>query len=135
MINYLQVPGPWNDGIKRSCFKYCEYKCNIVKTEMGIYCGYVKIHRKNKLYKYLKNNKNFIEKNIDCHGGITFISVDNNNLKIGFDCAHHGDLIPTLLMVCGIITPYNTYKTAAFARLQVINIVHQLVKIGEKYED
>lgn len=71
------------------------FKSDQLKNEW--YCGYVCIENylnikelKFKYFKYLK----YFENNIDCHGGITFFDVlDDNKLYIGFDCNHFGDSI------------------------------------------
>ena len=61
----------------------------VYRTDLGHLCGYVRIP----LYSTLDG-----EKEIDCHGGITFqgerdFGTTNGNY-IGFDCAHLGDWTP-----------------------------------------
>lgn len=71
---------------------YKEYEYLITFTDMGSRCGYVAI----------PDGQTINIDEIECHGGITFEGTDHNakdllpikcnDLWIGFDCAHFGDM-------------------------------------------
>jgi len=68
------------------------------------YCGYVKIPKNHKYYKF-----RYKLLNIDIHGGISFAEYIENDLWIGWDYAHHGDdkieydLIDIIKDCCSVI--------------------------------
>lgn len=60
--------------------------CQIQRNFFGKYwCGYVTIPNDYPKFDY--------EGEIECHGGITYQESVKDGIKIGFDCAHSGDLI------------------------------------------
>ena len=56
----------------------------------GHLCGYVQIPRNHPYFK-----KDALEMDIDAHGGLTYNQFCFDHW-IGFDCAHSGDIIPSL---------------------------------------
>jgi hypothetical protein len=55
-------------------------------------CGYVVLTEDNKFWY-----KDYDEVPVQVHGGLTYASSDeNDNWILGFDCAHSGDLVPSL---------------------------------------
>jgi hypothetical protein len=57
------------------------------------------------------------------HGGITF----NDGVKMGFDCAHAGDLVPHARMRADFSNPaYETYRNMYFVKEQLKNLAAQL---------
>lgn len=66
-------------------------KCFMQRNPSGAWCGYTIIPKSFPL--------DFEQEiNLNCHGGVTYQSVNiDGDLVIGFDCSHHGDLIPGLL--------------------------------------
>ncbi len=83
------------DEIIKSEGDYYEWtntlKCFIQRNHMNAWCGYTIIPKSFPI--------DFEQEiNINCHGGVTYQSVDENgDLIVGFDCAHSGDLVPKLL--------------------------------------
>lgn len=63
-------------------------KCFIQRNHMKAWCGYTIIPKSFPL--------DFEQEiNLNCHGGVTYQSTNTDgDLVIGFDCTHHGDLIP-----------------------------------------
>ena len=63
---------------------------------------------------------------LDVHGGVTF----DDGTKVGFDCAHAGDLIPTRHVLTGaygdIHKPPQTYRNWAFVEREVDKLAKQL---------
>ena len=133
--------GEWVEEFDRVIFEYMDYECMVhraykgdKKTNLffsGHLCGYVKIEGKD-----LLQNQSAI-KQISCHCGITYNSLFKYNSVypenwIGFDCAHEGDIIPSIEMIRK--TSKNcTYKNVEFCMMQCMNIVNQLIWI-EKVE-
>lgn len=91
--------------------KYKDYEYLVVLNTLGHRCGYVAIPPNHKYantplkkYEFLKNGQQYYDYdslNIECHGGLTFMSPDHG-LKallstpctdqwIGFDCGHCND--------------------------------------------
>lgn len=76
-------------------FTYCGWKCYISEIDWsGHLCGYVRIPIAHKLHGKDYCDKDFPDFNV--HGGITYSGPDDDMIGwvIGFDCAHHGDLLP-----------------------------------------
>jgi hypothetical protein len=66
-------------------------KCFIQRNSMNSWCGYVVIPKTFPI-DFEK------EINLNCHGGVTYQSINTDgDLVAGFDCAHHGDLVPKLV--------------------------------------
>jgi hypothetical protein len=86
-----------------------EFPCFMKRNMMGVWCGYVIIHKSN---KYSNREKGFRDQdieNLNVHGGITAYNqlgeTDNlgqvdltgsisNYWALGFDCGHVSDVIP-----------------------------------------
>ena len=88
----------------------------VYRTDLGHLCGYVRIPLDSTLDG---------EKEINCHGGITFqgerdFGTTNGNY-IGFDCAHLGDWTPFDFGLGG-----ETYKDTNFVLNELKHIVKQL---------
>lgn len=94
--------GEWVEEPDLIEFTHHEIKCKIVRTVKkesceeeryfgGSLCGYVIIPIGHELY-----SKDYQDINIDVHGGLTFGEYNEKEHWIGFDCAHLGDLIPSM---------------------------------------
>lgn len=69
--------------------------CEIVRNgDMGNLCGYVYIPKYSKLCNFEEH-----ELPVRPHGGVTFTSMTDDGFKVGFDCAHSGDLVPRMVML------------------------------------
>jgi hypothetical protein len=94
--------GEWLDEPDSITFEHEGIKCLVyraIKTEPycltdpyfgGHLCGYIYLPPDHPLY-----NKECYDQ-FDCHHGITFQQVNEEGFMIGFDCAHSGDLIPSM---------------------------------------
>jgi hypothetical protein len=92
---------------------------------MGAWCGYTIIPKSFPL--------DFEQEiNLNCHGGITFQSINTDgNLVVGFDCAHHGDLVPKLgvpLFKMDTID-FSIYRDKQYVIDEVNHMVEQILKI------
>lgn len=107
-------PGPWdNEPDKKQWLgKATGLPCLIVRTPLGHLCGYVGVYKTHPFYGKDYDNVN-THNYIDVHGGLTFSNKSQKGGKfcykvekeedddvwwwLGFDCAHVGDLIPSML--------------------------------------
>jgi hypothetical protein len=97
------------------------YDCCMIRTNLGIWCGYVAVDSSHILYKSRYNELDFPY--LDVHGGVTYsgfghpapggtitpqslcpypelnVHTYDEHWWIGFDCAHAGDLIPGIAVM------------------------------------
>lgn len=99
-------------------------KCFIQRNPMNAWCGYTIIPKSFPI--------NFEQEiNINCHGGITYQSVNlDGDLVVGFDCAHYGDLVPKLLELEGILIndrDISVYRDKQYVIDEVNSMVEQIL--------
>lgn len=94
--------GDWIDEPDEVTFEYRGLKCEIHRLFCreiysiqeayfgGHLCGYIYIPKSHPLY-----GKNCDD--LNCWGGITFSDCYGDFWKIGFDCAHAGDIVPSVI--------------------------------------
>lgn len=100
------------------------YHCKITRDKFSKHlCGYVNVPKQ----KYLK-----IDEKIQCHGGITFWKEETDNITLGFDCAHAGDLTALNL---GIFQNCE-YRTVKYVKGELYKIILQIEnqKIAQSIE-
>jgi hypothetical protein len=90
---------------------------------MGHLCGYVGVtndhHLHGRDYDSLAD--------IDVHGGLTFSGQRpgvETTWWLGFDCAHHEDLVPKLGLSCG-----GEYRTIEWVKAETERLARQLMEI------
>lgn len=76
---------------------YRNYEYLVVFNPIGFRCGYVAINKSHPLNSSAKSHDDIEDMDIDMHGGCTYFgrqmtSYDCDDVWIGFDCAHAGDL-------------------------------------------
>lgn len=87
--------GPW---IKECDFmlwtdKKTGYTCEIMRhPDLGFLCGYVHLSKSHPYYNKDLTSWDDSIPQIDVHGGITFHNKKGNDMLVGFDCGHWGDL-------------------------------------------
>jgi hypothetical protein len=101
-------------------------KCFIQRNPMNTWCGYTIIPKSFPI--------DFEQEiNINCHGGINYQSVNlDGDLVVGFDCAHHGDLVPKLLELEGILIndkDISVYRDKQYVIDEVNSMVEQILNI------
>lgn len=108
---------------------YCEWvntiKCFIQRNDLGSWCGYVVIP---------KSYPAFDEEYIKCHGGVTYHALNNDgDMVIGFDCAHSGDLIPSLTKINYELfgDSYYEYRDKQYVIDEVNSMVKQILNKKE----
>lgn len=99
--------GEWLEEPDKVLFKYKNIRCRVVRMANaesmknpdndhvfgGHLCGYIAIPKRHFLFK-----KHDDEIDIECHGGLNYsnLSKCGKYWWIGFDCAHLGDLTPSI---------------------------------------
>lgn len=129
---------PWLTEPKSASWKRringYELYCAIVRNpHMGHLCGYVGIGAEHPLY----DNDDYMDSplvNLEVHGGLTFAS-SSSRLKLlsqampvgswcfGFDCAHYGDLVPSME---NHGRDYEQYRDFKYVTEQVNSLAEQL---------
>jgi hypothetical protein len=62
---------------------------------------------------------------IDAHGGLTYADASEQYWRIGFDCAHCGDIMPAYDIPA--IYEDALYRNIDYVRDQIKNVIHQLL--------
>jgi hypothetical protein len=85
-------PGPWNDEPDHGTFEADGFGCTIKRhSTLGHLCGYVDVP---KGHSWWGKHYDDIE-DAEVHGGLTYSEVTPSGAyRLGFDCAHSGDLSP-----------------------------------------
>ena len=109
-------------------WNYKGFDCYIKRNSFKCWCGYVKIPKELPINFDFDSGDYFP---VDCHGGITFQSVEDDCYIIGFDCAHSGDLIPSMNFIKKSDFYNETYKDKKFVISETNNIVHQIIQLKE----
>jgi hypothetical protein len=110
-------------------WNYKGFDCYIQRNSFKCWCGYVKISKELPIDFDFGSGDYFP---VDCHGGITFQSVEDDCYIIGFDCAHSGDLVPTIINY-QVKSSFHgeTYKDKNFVISETNNIVEQIIQLKE----
>jgi|ERR1700692_154976 len=128
--------GPWNTEPDKLQFTDEEtgFECSIERHPiMGHLNGYVIIPKRNIL-----RDIEIDEYNIDIHGGLSFFDED----CVGFDCAHHGDIVPITSDIYKDFLErnppeqfkgvYPTYKNIEFVKAECKKLARQLKDLEVK---
>jgi hypothetical protein len=75
-----------------------------------------------------------IEQLITVHGGVTYDEyvVDKNARRVGFDCAHGGDLMPKIRsgeVFMDEVFPQDIYRDLAFVIAECESMVDQILAV------
>jgi|GEM_PF-800168 hypothetical protein len=150
--------GEWVNEPDEVTFDYNGYRCQILRIFVqepyakeehwfgGYLCGYVYIPN-----DHIYFGKDYHDMSIDCHGGLTYSEYQSDNsYKIGFDCGHCMDYLPsmdhlkkTLPSLIAITEKYAhlkkdmedhylfnpSYKNIEFCMKECASIVDQLIDI------
>lgn len=117
-----EIKEPMEKGFTRVIFDHKGWQCQIVKTPVGIFCGYVSIPESHPCFE--KHYGGLDLSSIDVHGGLTFSKNGLHGVEgwwVGFDRAHTWDLVPGM-----IDYPGSTYKDFPYVLSEVQNLVSQL---------
>lgn len=110
------------------------YKCYIKRNKVGALCGYV-VAKKPELFI----NKETWEIGFEIHGNVTFNDFVENkqNQKeylVGFDCAHMGDVVPTLYELQVFYEPVESYKNIQYVIKECSKLAKQIKKLEDENE-
>ncbi len=149
--------GAWCEELDEINFKYKNYQCKVIRIAMpepcakefhmfgGHLCGYVKIPNDNALH-----GKEYDNINVDCHYGLTYGEINDDQHWIGFDCAHSSDYNPSMEYLKktnpALKEAYSrmpgsmkdhplfnpTYKNINFCISECKGIVNQLIEISKE---
>jgi hypothetical protein len=135
--------GPWDGEPDREEFIFLGLPCIAVRNKLGAWCGYVGIPNNHPLRDKSYNQLYDMEVDINIHGGLTFsdygtFPMNHSQLEhkatwyYGFDCAHSGDLVPSMLALnvkFGIPTGFSfheSYCTFDYCKSQIKSLARQL---------
>ena len=145
-IEYINVhdrsewgKGPWDDEPQDKIQWLDEASglpCIVKRNPMGNWCGYVGVPAGHKFYQMDYENVDIEHP----HGGLTYAAVcvaeggpehsichivepgePDDVWWLGFDCAHHMDVVPGLQRY--IVIPDQTYRTLAFVQQECREVV------------
>ncbi len=93
----------------------------------GHLCGYCKVPKN---HPWVGAS---FDLDVDVHGGITFGRTDENeDYWLGFDCAHSGDLVPSLNRLFDrSFSKGDTYKTVPFCIEECKKLADQINKASQ----
>ncbi len=127
-------------------------KCLIKRNSMGAFCGYVRVPHSNLRKRLSKFGRTLsvgrwrhcgydhsAVRRIDVHGGLTFSGRFRrgrfSGYWLGFDCAHHDDIMPGMVVFeakMGLRSSTGTYRNFAYVKGQCESLAAQLKKILDK---
>jgi len=81
--------------MKVKYWKHAGLEC-FVEKRLGHYCGYVEVPK-----DHPAHGLSYDEIDVDVHGGLTYGQVSDNGTIFGFDCAHVGDFVPSIVIFLG----------------------------------
>lgn len=134
--------GPWDNEPDKAQWKDKEtgLDCLIVRNHMGALCGYVGVPP-----GHPAHGRRYSEVLVDCHGGLTFTGSCEPGIDdtvgichlaepgapepwwLGFDCAHAGDLIPSMQAYLSMSD--GTYRDIEYVAEECRQLAAQLVKL------
>lgn len=94
-----------------------------VHTRLGHLCGYVRLPKGHPFY-----GKHYDDLDLDVHGGLTYSrEAEDGTWKIGFDCAHLGDLVP-MNPIRGMDSDGDVFRDNDFVRRECTELARQLAE-------
>lgn len=157
---FFEIPlpeGPWKHEPDKLQYtdRISGLPCLIVRNPMGALCGYVGVGSRHPAY-----GKFYDDVDVRVHGGLTFSDFcqeggkichkvspgeDDNVWWLGFDCAHGGDLLPSMLslrkrhpelkaLASGTFCRPDTYRNISYVKEQNQMLALQLKEMGELKE-
>jgi hypothetical protein len=103
----------WETEPNEATFIEHGYWCEIKRHKMmGTLCGYVLVGRH---HPYANTG---YDVPLEVHGGVTF----NDGVRIGFDCAHAGDLVPGR----DLAHSDDVYRNMAYVKAECKRLAEQL---------
>jgi hypothetical protein len=130
----------WLDEPDREDFQHAGYHCLILRhEEMLMLCGYVGVFPGHVCYGKDCDAIPYDDLlAIDVHGGLTFAGKGDGKYRpqgrwwLGFDCAHHWDLVPFLEDFAKRHMEHSlggTYRNFQYVRQEVKSLAEQIAKL------
>lgn len=97
---------------------------------LGHLCGYVVIP---KSHPWHGKDYDEIDDKVQVHGGITYGQFEKdygNEYRIGFDCAHLGDLVPTDLLIASSLAR-GEYRDIGYVTAECESLARQVLGAAE----
>lgn len=107
--------------------------CRLKRIDLGHLCGYVDVPKEFNVYQWTFEE---VEREFHPHGGVTFdrlLDVDGKRVRrIGFDCAHAGDLVPRMRELLGIPreTDVGEYRNLLYVMMETALLAEEVRKRG-----
>ena len=143
--------GPWNAEPDKAQWVDgpTGLDCLIVRNRMGALCGYVGVGPGHPAFE--QDYSADLLAGVDVHGGLTFADHcadgkedgwgichvpqpgrEANVWWFGFDCAHAGDVIPSMLKYPEMaeLATWGRYRDFAYVSREVSNLAAQLAALG-----
>ncbi len=128
----IKLPaGVWQDEPDEARWNRLDFRCKVVRSGTGAWCGYVGVPVTSPVA-----NKLYMGMPVKVHGGITYSSNDEpgrfvrerpNSFKwVGFDCAHCFDRLP------GGSISSQTYRDFTYVVKETIELAKQIELLEEK---
>ncbi len=140
--------GPWHNEPDREEFTQSGLHCLLHRAPLGHWCGYVAVPPRHPLHNKEWDHGD-CESKLEVHGGLTYSEMctgpvchvpppgePENVWWFGFDCAHSGDLIPSMAIsiVTGKWKEYDTYRDINYTREQTKHLARQLAALSTPSE-
>lgn len=105
--------------------------CEVARHPESLHlCGYIHLPPEHPWY-----GKDYDYVDADVHGGVTFSDLGPLNLwKVGFDTAHVGDIIPSMLFIGDLMIADDTYKDMDYMLGELENLSRQAKELLPDYE-
>lgn len=133
--------GPWKTERHRVEFEHAGLRCILARNQMLAWCGYVGVPAGHPAY-----GMDYDDVDVSVHGGLTYAEAcrapvchiaENDELWwLGFDCAHAGDLVPTMIELNEKIrrnfprAPEDEYRDEAYVTAEVKSLAEQLARMA-----
>lgn len=112
--------GEWDNEPDYVEFKSSNRVCYLVRnSSTGSWCGYVSVPDSHWLFEKNKKEEYYIECNLEVHGGVTWA----RDGLIGFDAAHHGDLMPAM---SGLPSSGGVYRNLEYVKAETVKLAKQI---------
>ncbi|RYZ78273.1 MAG: hypothetical protein EOP04_30035 [Proteobacteria bacterium] len=110
----------WKSDGNEKLWTYKGYELSIKRTPapMQHLCGYIEIKDDHPWFGQ-------VDESITVHGGVTFSGFNGDVWRLGFDCAHFGDLMPGMVETFGDLLNQQTYRDMEFVQKECESLADQ----------
>lgn len=118
----------WNNEPDRLEFAVHGFMCKIERIDkLWHLCGYIMVEDTHPWY-----GKDYSElSDVDVHGGLTYRGLFPTYSWLGFDCAHAGDLIPSVVKMLPSQRERTTYRDMGYVVNELIKLANQAKEVQE----